>query len=183
MLVRNGTVLATGLPPNHPLVRFAQNPEDIDVALLLDDAVIWGALTQMSDATDPLIAEFETRLRDRKLYKCHDIRTRVAHVLDPKSTNTDEIIETIDKCCAGISSKLTEWVTSNGDGRARILIDHDERSPYKPVGQSKGPLDRINIRTDGGTLVDLKERSSVVAALKTYKLFMWTGRMGRLRMP
>lgn len=170
-LVRDGTVPATGLPANHPLVRFAKSPEDIDVALMLDDAVIWGALTQMSDATDPLIAEFAGRLRDRKLYKCHDIRTQVAHVLDPKSINTDEIIEMIDKCCAGISSKLTEWATNNGNGRPCILIDFDERSPYKPVGQSKGPLDRINIRTDGGTLVDLKERSSVVAALKAYKLF------------
>ncbi|MGA2795563.1 MAG: hypothetical protein ABSE69_18990, partial [Roseiarcus sp.] len=83
----------------------------------------------------------------------------------------DEIIEIIDKCCAGIGSKLAEWGANNGDGRPRILIDVDERSPYKPVGQSKGPLDRINIRTDHGKLVDLNERSSVVAALKTYKLF------------
>jgi uncharacterized protein len=152
-------------------VRFAQSPDDIDVALMLDDTVIWGALTQMAEATDPLVAEFAARLRDRKLYKCHDIRTQVAHVLDPKSINEDEIIEKIDKCCTGISLKLTEWVTGNGDERPRILIDLDKRSPYKPVGQSKGPLDRINVRTDGGTLIDLKERSSVVAALKTFKLF------------
>ena len=169
--VRDGMVIATGLPANHPLVRFAQSPEDIDVALMLDDTVIWGALTQLSDATDPLIAEFAGRLRDRNLYKCHDIRTHVAHVLDPKCTNTDEVIETIDRCCARINSKLTEWATDNGNGRPCVLIDVDERSPYKPVGQSKGPLDRINILTDGGTLVDLKERSSVVAALKKYKLF------------
>lgn len=116
-LVRDGMVPTTGLPANHPIVRFAQSPDDIDIALMLDDAVIWGALTQMAEATDPLVAGFAARLRDRKLYKCHDIRTQVAHVLDPKSINEDEIIEKIDKCCAGISSKLTEWVTSNGDGR------------------------------------------------------------------
>ena len=52
-----------------------------------------------------------------------------------------------------------------------MLIDQDVRSPYKSIDRSKGPLDRINVRTDGGTLVDLKERSSVVAALKDYKLF------------
>ena len=40
-----------------------------------------------------------------------------------------------------------------------------------PSVKSRGPLDRINIRTAGGDLVDLKERSAVVAALKTYKLF------------
>jgi HD superfamily phosphohydrolase len=138
---------------------------------MLDDTVIWGALTQMSEATDTLIAEFSARLRDRKLYKCYDIRTQVAHALDPKSENTDQIIEMIDRCCAEIERKLTEQVAHHSDGRPRILIDNDERSPYKSVNESKGPLDRINILTDGGTLVDLKERSSVVAALKAYKLF------------
>jgi hypothetical protein len=170
-LVRDGMGQVTGLTANHPLVRFANSPEDIEVALTLDDTVIWGALTQMTDATDLLVREFAARLRDRNLYKCNDIRTRVAHVLDAKSSNTDDVIEMIDKCCAGIGSKLTAWATDNSNSRSRILIDVDDRSPYKPVGQSKGPLDRINIRTDGGTLVDLKERSSVVAALKTYKLF------------
>jgi len=53
----------------------------------------------------------------------------------------------------------------------RILIDKEERSPYKSVNESKGPLDRINVRTNAGAPIDLKERSSVVAALKTYKLF------------
>lgn len=170
-LVRDGNHNDTGLPINHPLVLFSQNPEDTDTALTLDDTVIWGALTQMSNATDPLIAEFSARLRDRELYKSCDVRMQVAHALDPKSENTDEIIEVIDKCCAGIGEKLTEWTLNNSDGRPRILIDKDERSPYKSVNESKGPLDRINIRTSGGTLVDLKERSSVVAALKTYKLF------------
>jgi HD superfamily phosphohydrolase len=169
-LVRDGGVPATGLPQQHPLVRFAQSPEDIDVALALDDTVVWGALTQMADASDPLVAEFAKRLRDRELFKCHDIRTQVANVLDPKSQNTDEIIEQIDRCCAEIKEELTNWDSDNNSGRPRILIDVAERSPYKPVGQSKGPLERINIRTDAGDLVDLKERSSVVAALKTFKL-------------
>ncbi|GCA51862.1 hypothetical protein KGO5_04321 [Sinorhizobium sp. KGO-5] len=67
--------------------------------------------------------------------------------------------------------KLIEWTERNFKDRPRILVDNDERSPYKSVNESKGPLDRINIRTEGGALVDLKERSSVVAALKAYKLF------------
>ena len=37
ILVRDGSVSATGLPINHPIVRFAQFPDDIDVALALDD--------------------------------------------------------------------------------------------------------------------------------------------------
>ena len=170
-LVRDNSVPATGLPQNHPLVRFAQFPEDIDVVLALDDTVIWGALAQMSAATDPLVAEFSIRIRDRKLFKCHDIRTRVTHILDPKSKNSEDEIEIIDRRCAEIGKKLTEWSTDKEGDRPRILIDADERSPYKPIDKSKGPLDRINIRTETNELVDLKERSSVVGALKTYKLF------------
>jgi HD superfamily phosphohydrolase len=170
-LVRGGNVSATGLPVDHPLVRFANSPEDINVALALDDAVVWGALSQMSAATDPLISEFSVRLRDRQLYKCHDIRTSVAAVLDPKSGNTDDAIELIDKCCAEIGTKLTDWTSNSGAANHRILIDKEERSPYKSVTESKGPLDRINVRSDAGAPIDLKERSSVVAALKTYKLF------------
>jgi HD superfamily phosphohydrolase len=170
-LVRGGNVSATGLPADHPLVRFANSPEDINVALTLDDAVVWGALSQMSAATDPLISEFSARLRDRQLYKCHDIRTSVAAVLDPKSGNTDEAIELIDKCCAEIGANLADWAAKGGKGNHRILVDEEERSPYKSVNESKGPLDRINVRTNAGPPVDLKERSSVVAALKTYKLF------------
>lgn len=170
-LVREENLAATGLPRNHPLVRFAQSPVDIDVALTLDDTVVWGALTQMSEAEDPLVSEFSARLRDRNLYKCCDIRMQVTHVFDPKSSNTDEVIEKIDRCCASIEMKLIEWTERNFKDRPRILVDNDERSPYKSVNESKGPLDRINIRTEGGALVDLKERSSVVAALKAYKLF------------
>jgi uncharacterized protein len=170
-LVRAGDLDKTGLPSNHSLVSFAKNPEDVEIALRLDDSVIWGCLTQMSDASDPVVSEFSERLKDRKLLKCWDVRSQVAHALDPKSENSDEIIETIDKCCAEIDKKLNEWIANNGDSRPRILIDNEERSPYKSVNESKGPLDRINIRTDGGVLVDLQERSSVVAALKTYKLF------------
>lgn len=170
-IIREESIAATGLPAKHPLVRFARNPEDIDVALMLDDSVVWGALTQLSESKDSLISEFSIRLRDRKLYKCQDIRTQVAHELDPKSENTDDTIERVDRCCAGIDKKLTEWAADKSNSHPRILIDNDGRSPYKSVNESKGPLDRINMLTDSGTLVDLKERSSIVAALKAYKLF------------
>lgn len=169
-LVRNNGVLATGLPKNHPLVRFARKPDNVEVALELDDTVVWGALTQMSEAKTSIIANLATRLRDRKLYKCIDIRAQVSHALNPKCRTDDEIIERIDRCCAEINRVLAETELSDQNGLPRLLIDIDERSPYNSIGQSKGPLDRINVRTDGGILVDLQERSSVVAALKTFKI-------------
>jgi hypothetical protein len=36
---------------------------------------------------------------------------------------------------------------------------------------TKGPLNQINIRTEGDRLEDLAKRSNVVAELKTYKAF------------
>ena len=67
--------------------------------------------------------------------------------------------------------KNKDWSFQNTGEVPRVLIDEAERSPYKSVEETKGPLDRINIRTTGGDLVDLKEQSSVVAALKLFKLF------------
>ena len=169
-LIMNGSVARTGLPKNHPLVHFARSPESIAAALMLDDAVVWGALSQIADAPDQVVASLAKQLRDRVLFKCNDIRVRVAGALDPKSQNSDEIVEKIDRCCVAIHTRLTDWAAEHTTERPRVLLDRAERPPYKPVGRSKGPLDRINIRTDGGHLVDLRERSSVVAALKDYKL-------------
>src|SRR5690606_22742271 len=101
-LARQGDVAATGLSESHPLVRFAKNPENIEAALTLDDTVVWGALSEMLEASDPLVAQFSARLRDRKLYKCVDVRADVAHAFDPKSSNHPEVVEQIDRCCVGI---------------------------------------------------------------------------------
>lgn len=169
-LVRNGDVPATGMPGNHPIVRFALDPEDLNVALMLDDSVIWGGLTLMSEASDPVVADFSMRLRDRKLYKCYDIRAGVSRSKNAKQLNEDEVIASIDKCCAEIQKELADWSRENHIDRPRILLDDAERSPYKPVTQSKGPLDRIMIQTENEGFVDLSERSNVVAALKVYKL-------------
>lgn len=171
-LVRQGLMNKTGLFDRHPLVRFAHNPEDIEIALLLDDTVVWGSLSLMMDAEDLLIALFSRRLRDRDLLKCVDIRTKIALEIDPKCREEKEKIELIDKCCALVKDKLTTRIASTADiSIPSILIDEAERSPYKPIDKSKGPLDRIMVDTGGGVLVDLQERSSVVRSLKTFKLF------------
>jgi uncharacterized protein len=169
-LIRDGSVKSTGLTERHPLAKFALDSENVENALLLDDAVIWGALSQMEEATDGLLRNFSTRIRDRKLYKCHDVRIKVAHAIDPRGENSDELNQRIDKCCASIKVDLNSWSTKKAGDCPRILVDDTVRSPYGPSGESKGPLDRINVKTASGTLCDLSERSSVVASLKTYKI-------------
>lgn len=170
-LVRKDDVGKTGLDARHPLIRFAQKPDDIESALQLDDAVVWGALPMMQEAEDLLISGFSRRLRDRDLFKCVDVRARISHELDPKCTESPEIIEAIDKCCAMVKDKLTVQTSNVENGETpTVLIDEAERSPYKSFDKSRGPLDRIMVRTDGNELVDLQERSSVVRSLKVFKL-------------
>lgn len=55
---------------------------------------------------------------------------------------------------------------SVGERLGLKMADHEQVSDAL-----KGPLDQINIRTDGGHLMDLAKRSKVVAELETYKLF------------
>jgi uncharacterized protein len=170
-LVRRGQTEMTGLFARHPLIRFAQQPEDMESALQLDDAVVWGSLPLMLDAEDSIISQFSRRLRDRDLLKCVDVRVRIAHELDPACKETPDKIEAIDKCCAMVKEKLTAEIANAAEGVIpKILIDEAERSPYKSIDKSKGPLDRIMVGTEGDQLVDLQERSSVVRGLKVFKL-------------
>ena len=171
-LIKDGSIEKTGLPNTHPLVKFAQMPDNIDCALSLDDTVIWGALSLMADSNDKWISGLAERLRDRKLYKCIDVRSKIAHDKDDGVASSSEA----DEVCAGIRDEigkcLEEWSAQSPSDPPRILIDEVERSPYKELTEgAKGPLSQINIRTEGDHLTDLSKRSNVVAALKAYKAF------------
>ena len=69
-----GDFKATNLAKNQPLALFLNNGHNIlDRYLALDDTIIWSALAEMREASDPVIAELSSRLLDRKLFKCLDI--------------------------------------------------------------------------------------------------------------
>lgn len=165
-LARDNQVGVTGLDGLHPLVRFAREPDKVAHVLSLDDTVIWGALPMMAEATDSIISEFATRLRDRILFKCVDVRAALflkwGHEVDSSR---------VDKGCALISDKIAQWVAEKGGNRPRILVDEAIREPYKKFQESKGPLNQIRIRATDGTLVDLGERSKVVRAIEPFQLF------------
>lgn len=170
-LVTDGSLRVVGLPNKHPLIKFAKNQSNIQNLLDIDDSVVWGALSSLLESDDKLIANFASRLKKRQLFKCYDVRIYVSHALNPQNSNNKEILEKIDKCCVEIQGKISEWKSDHEIDCPRILIDKVERNPYKSGNESKGPLDRINIKTETGELVDLKERSNVVSALQVYKLF------------
>ena len=170
-LARNEDAARTGLPHHHPLIRFALDPENLETVLRLDDTVIWGALPLIAEATDDFASSLATRLRDRKLYKCVDIRSRVSHTFDPEGKGEPEQIAKIDTCCAKVNGKLTEWINNDESRIRRILCDEAKRSPYKDTLGSIGPAERINVKTDGGKFVDIKQRSRVIANLADFTLF------------
>ena len=139
-LVGEGSTDKTGLPLNHPLIKFANDPETIDTALELDDTVVWGALHLLQDAADP------------------------HNSMEP------ERIEKIEKCCATAVMKLQEWQSDQTGGIPRAITDVAERRPYKVGGGSNGPMEQINVRTDGGELIDLRQRSEIVKSLSVFFL-------------
>ena len=171
-LVQSGSRRTVGLENTHPLVRFANSPDHIDTVMKLDDSVIWGALSQLRESNDLLIRSFAERLQERKLFKCIDIRALVDHQIDPNNVEDLDHMEQIDKCCENALSKLY-WLKKRmmkAGGIPKILTDKANRSPYKTGGGSRGPVERINVRTEGGDPMDLKQRSKVVAALRDFKL-------------
>lgn len=170
-LVMDGSLDRTGLPENHSLVRFALNPADLDKAIELDDTVVWGALSMMAGANDQFVSEMARRLRDRRLFKAIDVRQRAAAKVNEKNLSSDTRRGIIDRMEVATKVAVQDAIAEDDSLRQRILIDEGERSPYKKLSTSEGPLNQIRIKIEGGEHVDLVERSSVVEAIQSFKFF------------
>jgi HD superfamily phosphohydrolase len=166
-MVQDGKVSKTGLPDGHPLAAFAKDSESVERVLALDDTVVWGALSMMVDAEDRVVVELAQRLRDRKLFKCIDVRERLAGRLGTSADTT-----ALDRACAAVGDRIAAWVSERRDAGPRVLVDDAVREPYKPLQESKGPLNQIMIKSNKtGELVDVAKMSKVVAAIETFRLF------------
>jgi HD superfamily phosphohydrolase len=180
-LIENGSTKLTGLNVSHPLVQFARNPDDLEAVLRLDDLVVSGALALMAEAKDKSISELARRLRDRTFYKAIDVREALKHQLrekakvDGKEAEGEEISKddekVVDRMCANIRERVREWLSKQKGDTPRILVDQEKRDPYKPLQESKGPLNQIRIRIGPKELVDLGNRSKMVRALEPFQLF------------
>lgn len=161
-----------GLLAKHPLVRLAKKPDNVETALLLDDTVIWGSLSQLRDSTDPVISSLAGRLLDRKLFKCVDIRTEVHHGINPRNEPDPTLADSIDKCCENVLADLTAFQEEMAGSYCipAVLLDEVSRSAYKTENGSQGPIERINVKTEGGSLMDLRQRSKVVASIGDFKV-------------
>lgn len=174
-LVRNGTEDKSGLPKNHPIVQFAREPDKLDNVLHLDDAIFWGSLPFLCDSPDPLIKEYAGRLYHRQLLKSVDIRDLLLSKLplrrNASSQERRERQARVDRGCERIRGHLERWSIEKSTNAPRILIDQAQRDPYKRFQDSTIPLNQIHIRAEGDNIVDVAERSPVVAELETFRLF------------
>ena len=160
----------TGLPHKHPILDFISDSEKAEKVLALDDTVIWGALSLFSDSDIPAISEASRRLRDRVLYKCIDIR----QTIEQRYGDSDPEQVEIDEKCAKIEQRIVEkndqWKAHDPQKLSRILLDRTERAPYKPMTESKGPLNQIRIRMSESKVEDLGAVSRVVNAIRPFKV-------------
>lgn len=177
--VRAGDVKETGLPANHPLVRFLEDPESIETFLQLDDTVIMGSMPMLADAPDPSIAELADRLRNRKIYRCIDVTKRMTSTFGMPGegeTGADEHAARLAEVAARVA-RVGELALERRllepaeDGVAGILEDTAPRSPYKRVADGARPLSRIHVVGPDNKLHDLAEMSSAVNTLGDYRAY------------
>ncbi|MBN1607751.1 MAG: hypothetical protein JW940_14030 [Polyangiaceae bacterium] len=163
-LLEDGSISETGLPSSHPIARFAAKPDVVENLLALDDALVSGTLPLLKNSSDALVSEFAGRLLDRRLYKCIDVRVRVASAAGLADVE-------VDRVCEAIRTRVDERMAEGAGRSPTILLDQASRAPYKTFQDSKGPLNQIRVRTDDGSLVDLEQRSAVVRAIQPFTLF------------
>lgn len=162
MLARDDAWEITGLPRQHPLIAFAKEPDQLGRILALDDTVVWGALGQLTESSDPILRDLSNRLLQRRLYKCIDVREKLS-----EQFGGDEAA--IEAAIVEIQDKIVDWLQSQA--APRIISDKSRRAPYAKLQESKGPLNQILIKTSGGELIDLIKRSKVVEATQTFSLY------------
>ncbi len=154
-----------GLSQFNPIMKFSENPDSLQNALLLDDSVIYGSLAELSESPDPLISKLATMLRLRKLPKSFDIRAAVTREIGYQCSQDE-----IDAAVLRSIKEINDWNDEQGSEANPIWIDRAQRSPYKGRRAGDSPFTQILIKR-GGECVDLGEVSPFVASIPTFKLY------------
>jgi HD superfamily phosphohydrolase len=173
-LVVSGLEQTCGLPKNHPIFLFLSNPDSLDNALLLDDAVFWGALPFLRGAEDLIVREYATRLQERQLFKCVDIRRSIEGQfplrLGMTIENRREREANVTLKVKSLMKSIEEWTKERERITGRqVLTDEYRRSPYKRFQDSQTPLNQILIR-QGDRIEDMAHLSSVVSGTESFEI-------------
>ena len=160
----------SGIPNNHPILRFIDAPDDLSRALKLDDTVFWGALPMFLESEDVEIRRLSCSLHARKLPRCIDIRNRIEASVHAKSgeKRAEHQARVRLACVAAVAALKSEQ--SKTVERARYLVDQYSRNPYKRFQDSKSPLNQILIRSGDGPPRDMGEYSPIVGHAETFNI-------------
>ena len=172
---KSAVVKPIGLQRDHPILRFAREPDKLERALALDDTVFWGVLPLLAESPDQVIRDCALRLRDRRLPKCYDIREKLIAAVAPEWPRTKDDRESakkrLDRLRRAITNRLQEWSDADPAASPRILVDYATRSPYKPFHQTTGLQNQILFRAEDDKIHDMAEVSPVMSGLETFELF------------
>lgn len=158
-LAGEGSWKRIGLPRQHPLLVFAEKPDDVLRMFALDDMVVWGALSFLEKSSkDPLVKDFSGRILNRRLFKCIDIREK----LEQKGI----VGKDLENACLKVEDALKEWDREQKLQIPAVLVDHGERLPYKQ--NSAKQLNRIQVRTANGGTDDIGEYSMIVKNIEKF---------------
>lgn len=150
------SVKSSGLSPNHPLIRFfAKGGETVPNYLALDDALVFGALDAMSQATDPVISDMSVRLRDRNLYK----------TLDLAEFGNDGGAQ------RGKLRKITKGFGEKLKAETVILDDRAAIGIYAEIGGDDERMHKKLHILDGKTPVEISKLSPLIHALEPKQQF------------
>ena len=158
------------LPSDHPLIRFAQDPNDLGRFCRLDNSTVWGALPMLVKSKNSCIAELSSRLLERQLYKAIDVTAKIEAALTglPIAEREEKRRKAEASIRQALASSGLLAVTDQAPG---VFDDTVVRDPYRQ-GQGDGAvLDAIYAIDRSGELKELSHLSPVVAALKKYEVY------------
>lgn len=145
----------TGLPDEHPLLRFfSKNGETVENYLALDDALIFGSLEALSQADHQDVREMATRLRERNLYKTLDI----AEFGADQGTQRQKLRRIRTSCAEQITAETV------------IIDDKGSFGIYAEIGgESERMHKKLHILQREGP-VEISKVSQLISALGTKRL-------------
>jgi len=159
-----------GLTHNHPLVRFFQNPDNLENALLLDDSLFWGTLHLFQEANDPNIQTVANRIASRNFYPMHDVWKLTEEVAADntviKGINAGRRMKILNEVCVQVVNDLREkkdiWTEA-------CYYDTYPRHLYKPSSTEGGHPQQINVEV-GGKIMDIASISPIVASAARFSI-------------
>ncbi|WP_082473146.1 HD domain-containing protein [Methylobacterium sp. Leaf85] len=170
-LTNDGNIDKTGLPINHPIIRFIAEPGNLSRATALDDTVFWGALPMLAESGDEDVRKLAHALSERRLTRCIDVRQHVESELPQKAgEKRDQRQARVKLTCDSVAAALREINIEKYGDSSRIMLDQYVRHPYKRFQDSKTPLNQILIRLGDGRSKDMADLSPIIGNAESFNL-------------